>query len=504
VTSEDRQPGSRRDVARAAANDGDALADGKLLESGSIGRTTGRRGYRVIALVVAFALFMQQLDATVLTIALPAMARDLNVAPSELSLALTAYLVALAVFIPASGYLADRWGPRTVFCTAIATFVAGSIACAQAWDVASLVSARFLQGTGGAMMMPVGRLILLRSVSRDDLIAALSWLVMPALVGPILGPPIGGFIVTYFTWHWIFYLNVPFGVAGVVLGLILIPDMGERNRTAAFDWRGFALAGAALAALVFGFELTGQRTAWPVTAGLLGGGAVLALLYLGHARRSPHAILDLRLFDVPSFRISVIAGSLTRITQGAQPFLLPLMFQLAFGMSAANAGMITLASALGALLVKPIAPRLIRRFGYRDSLLIGVIMASLGCACCAAFRPEWPGPAMFAILMVSGTFMSLSLTGYNALAFIDVERSRMNAATSFYATFQQLSLSVGICLAAVLLEVAESISTAYSSSITPYAFAFLGVAGLSSVAAAAILQLDRSVGRQASAADQAA
>ncbi|WP_082543344.1 MFS transporter [Sphingomonas sp. Leaf339] len=489
-------------LAKAGADDGDALSVGTGLAGAP--PPIRARGYRTIALVVACALFMQQLDATVLTIALPAMARDLGVAPAELSLALTSYLVALAMFIPASGYLADRWGPRTVFCTAIATFVLGSIACAQAWSVTSLVGARFLQGTGGAMMMPVGRLVLLLSVSRDDLVAALSWLVMPALIGPILGPPIGGLIVTYSSWQWIFYLNVPIGIAGVVLALILIPDVREGGARAAFDWCGFALAGIALAALVFGFELTTRPGAEAVTAVLLGTGTVLALLYLRHARRRPDAILDLRLLAVPSFRISVVAGSLTRITQGAQPFLLPLMFQLGFGMSAAKTGTITLASALGALLVKPIAPGLIRRFGYRDPMLVAVAIASLGYASCAAFRPDWTVPTMFAILMVSGLFMSLLFTGYNALAFIDIKRSRMNAATSFYATFQQLSLSVGICLAAVLLRVAGPVVGTAASPLAPYSLAFLGVAGLSFTAILSIIFLSREVGRKAAPSDLSA
>jgi len=494
------RPTPSKRLAEAGADDGDALSLGASpIDAPS---PAAPRGYRTIALVVACALFMQQLDATVLTIALPAMARDLGVAPSQLSLALTSYLVALAMFIPASSYLADRWGPRTVFCTAIATFLLGSIACAQAWNVASLVVARFLQGTGGAMMMPVGRLVLLRSVSRHDLVAALSWLVMPALVGPILGPPIGGFIVTYFSWHWIFYLNVPFGVAGVVLALILIPDVREEDRQAVFDWSGFALAGTALATLVFGFELATRPATVRVTVALIGAGTVLTFLYLRHAQRTPHPILDIRLLKVPSFRISVVAGSLTRITQGAQPFLLPLMFQLGFGMSAAKAGTITLASALGALIVKPIAPGLIRRFGYRDPLLVAVVVASLGYASCAAFRPDWPVSAMFAILMISGLFMSLLFTGYNALAFIDIERSRMNAATSFYATFQQLSLSVGICLAAVLLRVAEPTSGVHESHLTPYTFAFLGVAGLSFTAIASIVRLSRGVGRQSSSSSE--
>lgn len=489
------RPTADQRLAEAGADDGDALSPGAASRDAPINGAVGRGGYRTIALVVACALFMQQLDATVLTIALPAMARDLQVAPSELSLALTAYLVALAMFIPASGYLADRWGARTVFCAAIATFVVGSIACAQAWSVSSLVAARFLQGSGGAMMVPVGRLVLLRSVSRDDLVAALSWLVMPALIGPILGPPVGGLIVTYLDWRWIFYLNVPIGLIGLALALVLIPDVREDHGRSAFDWRGFVLAGSALATLVFGFELTSRPTGSPVTAGLLGIGSILAAGYVWHARHMPHAILDLRLMKVPTFRISVIAGSLTRITQGAQPFLLPLMFQLGFGMSAAKTGTITFASALGALVVKPIAPRLIRRLGYRAPLLVASVVASLGYAACAAFDPRWPIWAMFSILMLSGFFMSLLFTGYNALAFIDVERGRMNAATSFYATFQQLSLSLGICLAASLLHAADRLPGVDRAGLSSFAFAFLVITAISATAALQIVRMTAQVGR---------
>ncbi len=442
---------------------------------------TPPRNYRVIALVVAFALFMQQLDATVLTIALPTMARDLGVAASGLSLALTAYLVALAVFIPVSGRLADRFGSRTIFCAAIAVFMAGSIACAQADSVGFLVVARFVQGLGGAMMVPVGRLVLLRSVARQDLVAALSWLVMPALVGPILGPPIGGLIVTYLDWRWIFYINMPIGAVGLVLALRLIPQVKEEMRSR-FDTAGFVLSGAALGCLVFGFELASRPVPAWLIAGLLGGGAILSLAYVAHARTTADPILDLSLMRIPTFGLSVAAGSLTRITQGAQPFLLPLMFQIGFGFSAAMTGTILMASAIGALAMKPIAPRIIRRFGYRNSLTVAGIAASAGYASCAFFRPDWSIPLMVAILLVSGFFMSFLFTGYNAVAFVDVTKPRMSAATSLYATFQQVSLSLGICLAASALDLAGRIP--YGGSVAPnrYMIAFLVVTMVSAVA----------------------
>jgi EmrB/QacA subfamily drug resistance transporter len=410
-----------------------------------------RRPYRVIALVVAFALFMQQLDATILSIALPAMSRDFGIPASGLSLALTSYLVALAVFIPASGGLADRFGSRTIFCAAIAIFMAGSIACAQSSTLAELVAARLFQGIGGAMMVPVGRLVLLRSVEKEDLVAALSWLVMPALVGPIVGPPIGGLIVTYLDWRWIFYLNIPIGVVGLGLAVWLMPQI-KSAAVARFDMAGFLLSGIALGSLVFGLELVTHPMSVAVIAALLGCGCLFAAIYFRHAQRVTDPILDLSLFRTPTFGLSVAGGTLIRIAQGAQPFLLPLLFQLGFGLSAATAGAIMMANALGALAMKPLAPLIIRRFGYRASLAGASVGASIAIASCALFSPGWPHIALATILFVSGFFTSLLFTGYNAMAFVDLDERTMSAATSLYATFQQLSLSLGICFAASLLE----------------------------------------------------
>lgn len=415
------------------------------------------RSYRVIALVVAFALFMQQLDSTVLSIALPAMSRDFGIPASGLSLALTSYLVALAVFIPASGSLSDRFGSRTIFCAAIVVFMAGSIACAQSSTLAALVTARFLQGIGGAMMVPVGRLVLLRSVDKDDLVAALSWLVMPALVGPIVGPPIGGFIVTYLDWRWIFYINVPIGLVGLALAIGLIPQIKTTVATR-FDLPGFLLSGIALGCAVFGLELASHAVPTALIVGLLACGILFGAAYGRRARRVADPILDLSLLRIPTFGLSVAGGTLVRIAQGGQPFLLPLLFQLGFGLSAATAGTIMMANALGALAMKPLAPAIIRRFGYRNSLTGASIGAAIAIGSCALFRPDWPHLAVAAILFASGFFTSLLFTGYNALAFVDVDQMKMSAATGLYATFQQLSLSLGICFAATLLELNGAVS----------------------------------------------
>ncbi|WP_022676555.1 DHA2 family efflux MFS transporter permease subunit [Novosphingobium sp. B-7] len=435
------------------------------------------RTFRSTALVVASAMFMQQLDSTVLTVALPTMARDLGVAAPTLSLALTSYLIALALFIPASGTLADRFGSRIVFCLSIAIFLVGSVACALAFNLPSLVAARFLQGIGGAMMVPVGRLVVLRSVDKSEIVQALSWLVMPALVGPILGPPLGGMIVTWFDWRWIFYINIPIGIAGIVFAIMLVPNI--HGLQARFDWAGFFLSGAALACILFGLELASRSGTGTMALALLVLGSLLAAAYLLHARHTQNPILDPALLRTTNFRLSVIAGSLARITQGAQPFLLPLLFQLGFGFSAALTGTLTVSVAIGGLAMKTLAPRILRRWGFRRSLIVSGLAGTAGYALCGAFRPEWPLPLIVLILLVAGFFTSFQFTAYNAIAYADIDEARMSSATSFYATFQQLSMSLGICLAAATLELAPRMAGRGVLTLGDFSLAFLLVSVIS-------------------------
>jgi EmrB/QacA subfamily drug resistance transporter len=441
----------------------------------------GTRSYRVVALIIACALFMEQMDATVLATALPTMARDFGVPAPSLSSALTAYLLALAIFIPASGRLADRFGSKTVFRLAIIVFVAGSVLCGQATSLEFLIAARFLQGVGGAMMIPIGRLVLLRTVAKQDMVSAMSWLIMPALIGPILGPPIGGFIVTYLDWRWIFYLNIPIGLLGVVLVTLFIGEV-RGDKPPRTDFTGFLLSGVALGCLLFGFEMTSRDGELPPALALIAVGLGAGALYLRHARRRPDPILDLTLMAVPSFRLSLIGGSLTRITQGAQPFLLPLMLQLGFGMSAAVSGTITIAGAIGSLAMKGLAPRVLKRFGFRDSLIVAGLVASAGYAVVGFFRPTWPVPLIFLTLMVSGFFMSFQFTAYNTIAYDEIPPERMSAATSFYATFQQLMLSLGICVGAGALHVGMLAGGAESPRLRDFTLAFLVVTAVSASA----------------------
>jgi EmrB/QacA subfamily drug resistance transporter len=407
----------------------------------------------LVPLIVACALFMENLDGTVISMALPQMAESFETSPIHLSLAFTAYLLSLAVFIPISGWFADRFGARTVFRTAITVFTIGSVLCGFSDSVATLTMARIVQGVGGAMMTPVGRLVLLRSVEKSELVRAMAWLTVPAQLGPVLGPPLGGFIVTYYSWPWIFFLNVPIGIIGLVLASIFIENYKEPE-TAPLDIRGFIFSGTALAGLMLGFELVGRDAAGMLTGiFLLGIGAGAAMLYLAHASRHRNPVIDLSLFRIPTFAITVAAGSLFRIGVGALPFLLPLMLQIGFGMDALTAGLLTVASALGSLLMKFTAQPVLRRFGFRRVLFVNGMISALFFFSYAAFRPSMPELLIFVLLLCGGFFRSLQFTGLNILPYADIPRSHMSRATSLASTVQQLSLSIGVATGAMLLHI---------------------------------------------------
>jgi EmrB/QacA subfamily drug resistance transporter len=455
-------------------------------------------GFRTTALIVAAALLMEQVDVTVLATALPTMARDFGVQPLHMSIALTSYLLSLAIFIPASGKVADRFGARNVFCAAIALFVVGSILCAQANSLAFLVAARLLQGLGGAMMVPVGRLVLLKTVPKAELVNAMAWMLVPALIGPVLGPPLGGFIVSYLSWRWIFYINVPIGAVGFALALKYIADIRE-PAAGRFDFPGLILSGTALSCLIFGCEFLSRGAgSMALTATLFGVGALAGALYVLYARRVATPILELDLMRVPTFRIAVIGGSLSRMAAGSMPYLLPLMMQVGFGKSAAESGAITFASAAGSMLMKATAAPVLRRFGFRNTMIWNGAIASLLVAVCAAFRPGWPLWAIYAVLLAAGFFQSLQFTAYNTVTFADIPSERMSAAASFYTTFQQLMLSLGICVAATALSLSLALSGRAGASLGDFTVAFLTVSALSILAVPVCTRLHPGAGAEMS------
>ncbi|MES2714836.1 MAG: MDR family MFS transporter [Pseudomonadota bacterium] len=438
---------------------------------------------RTLTLVVAAALFMESLTSTVIATSLAAIAADLQVDPLTLKLAFTAYFVALAIFIPISGWCADRFGAKTVFAAAIAVFTLASVGCALAWDLWSLVVGRFCQGLGGAMMLPVGRLILLRAIPRREMVSAMAWLGIPTLFAPILGPPVGGFITTYQHWRGIFWLNLPVGLLGLALALWFVPQV-RVDDAPPLDWRGFLLTGSGLSLAIFGFTLLGSRSSHPGGAlAMMAGGALLLWLYGHHARRCPHPILDLTLLRSASLRISILGGNLFRLAVGALPFLLPLMLQLGFGMSAFQSGLLTFSAAVGAVTMKLTAAPILRRWGFRRVLLANAWLSSAMIAALALFTVHTPGPVIMAVLLVGGFFRSLQFTSLNTLGYADVPQDRLSRATALVAVAQQLSLAAGVAVAAMLLDgsrLADGRSMLLAVDFSR-AFAAIGLVSLASI-----------------------
>jgi EmrB/QacA subfamily drug resistance transporter len=407
---------------------------------------------RILPLVIASALFMEQMDSTIIATSLPDIARDLGTDPVALKLAFTTYLLGMTVFLPVSGWLADRFGAKLVFRLAIVVFTLGSVACGFAHGLHWLVAARGLQGAGGALMVPVGRIIMLRAISKSEIVDAMAWLTIPALIGPTLGPPIGGFITTYFDWRYIFWMNLPFGILAFALATRLMPEM-KSDRPPPLDIKGFVLSGLGLTLTVFGGTVAGRGmfAGWQVAA-MIASGLLLLWAYVVHARHAPSPVLDLKQFRVTTFRLSIIGGNLFRIAVGATPFLVPLMLQLGFGMSAFYTGIVTSASAFGAFLMKFTVGRMIRRFGFRDLLIVNSVLCCLSIAAAGFMTSTTPIIVMMAILLVAGFLRSLQFTSLNALAYSDIPAADMARANPVYTVMQQLSLAIGVAVAAAILD----------------------------------------------------
>ena len=431
---------------------------------------------------------MQNLDSTIIATALPTMARSFGYDPVRMNVALTAYLLSLTVFIPASGWIADRYGSRTVFRSAIVVFTIGSIFCGLSDNMVELVAARILQGAGGAMMVPVGRLLLLRTAAKSELVAAMAWLTVPALLGPVVGPPIGGFIVTYFNWRWTFFINIPVGLLGLLAVTLFIQDFREPPR-GAFDLRGLVLTGLALLCGMAGLETAGRGLVDPgLTACMIVAGFGFAFLYYLHARGNAAALLDFTLMRLPCFGLSFSAMMLFRTGIGAIPFLLPMMLQVGFGNSAAQSGLITFASSAGALVMKPAAQHALRLFGFRDTLIWNGVMSGVMLTMCALFRPTWPAAAIYLVLLIGGFLRSLQFTALNTLAYGDVPRGQMSAATSLYTAGQQLAATIGVSIGALALEVARTMADHQTPQAADFSVAFV-VVGLLTLGAVPVSYL---------------
>jgi EmrB/QacA subfamily drug resistance transporter len=448
---------------------------------------------RTVPLILAVALFMENMDSTVIATSLPAIAADIGASPISLKLALTAYLVSLAIFIPISSWMADRYGAKLVFRAAIGVFIVGSIGCASSGSLAEFVAARFVEGMGGAMMTPVARLVLVRATAKRDLVAAMTWLTIPALMGPLVGPPVGGFITTFFSWHWIFLINVPIGLIGIWLAGRSLPDIPPAAPRP-LDFIGFLLSALAASGIVFGLSVV-SLPALPPIVGLitLVVGVVAGAVYLRHARRKTNPILDFSLFRNPVFRAAISGGSLFRIGSGATPFLLPLLFQLGFGMTPFESGMLTFASALGALAMKFFASYVLRTGGFRTVLLVTTLLAGGFIAASALFTPETPHAIIIAVLIGAGFMRSLFFTSTNALVFADIEEREASQATAIAAASQQISIAIGVAIAGGILE-GMTYATGQPLGLAAFSTAFLIVGAITAFAILPFLTLPRDAG----------
>src|SRR6201991_3985191 len=432
-------------------------------------------GAFIVPLIVAWAMFMENVDSTVIVTSLPVIARDFGSDPITLKLAVTSYVIGLGVFIPICGWVADRFGSRTVFRTAIGIFVVGSLMCAASTSLGTFVVARFVQGIGGALMVPVGRIIIFRSVPKSEFIRAMNYLSVPALLGPVVGPPLGGFITTYLHWRLIFVINVPIGLLGIWLTNKYIANTREPY-PGRLDWIGFVLSASGASLFMLGLSLVGgELVSTHNSVGMCVIGIVLLAIYVLYASRVALPVLDLRLLRIPSFHASVIGGSMFRIGLGAVPFLLPLALQEGLGMTAFKSGSITCASAFGAIFMKTIASRVLARFGFRTVLIYNAAFAGVAIAVYGLFFPGTPHWVIWCVVLVGGIFPSLQFTSLNSLAYADIESRDVGRATGVSSVIQQLSLGLGVTIAGIVLQISHAVQGHKAIVFADFWPAFLAV-----------------------------
>ncbi|QVM98655.1 MFS transporter [Pseudomonas sp. SORT22] len=442
---------------------------------------------RRVPMIIGCALLMELIDSTVVMTALPQMASEFGAPSVRMNLVVSLYMLAAALAVPVSGWAADRYGPRRVFVLAIVLFTLSSLACALAGSLLQLCLARLCQGAAGAMMVPVGLMILLRWSPREQLLRNMSYLTIPPLVGPMLGPPLGGLLVTLLSWQWIFLVNLPIGVLGVYLVLRHIPDYpGDSQQR--LDLHGLLLASVTLASLVFGFEALGHgllARRWVLLLLLIG--LITALLYVRHARRCAQPLLDFSPLRVGSFAVSFWGGNLFRLGTAAQPFLMVLLFQLCFGLSPLHAGLLTFTGGVGAFVVKLLAVRIVRRFGFRRTLSINALFTGLSLGACASFNLDTPYWLVVLILFASGLIRSLQFSAMGGLTYADVPAELHSRASSLSAATVQLTMSLSVGVAASLLSVLMSVKGEQQVAVADIALV-IGVGALLCMASALVFR----------------
>ena len=442
--------------------------------------------------IAAMAFFMQALDATILNTALPAIAQSLNRSPLAMQSAIISYTLTVAMLIPVSGWLADRFGTRKIFMLAVTLFTLGSLACALSTSLTELVIFRVLQGIGGAMMMPVARLALLRAYPRSELLPVLNFVTMPGLVGPILGPVLGGVFVTWASWHWIFLINIPIGVAGLFYARKYMPDFTTPRRS--FDMGGFFLFGLSLVLFSSGMELFGEKivATWMALSVILGG-ILLFLLYIRHARRHPTPLISLGLFNTRTFSVGIAGNIASRLGTGCVPFLMPLMMQVGFGYPALIAGCMMAPTAMGSILAKSTVTQVLRWFGYRKTLVgvtvfIGLMIAQFSLQ--SAALPVW---MLILPLFVLGMAMSTQFTSMNTITLADLTDENASSGNSVLAVTQQLSISLGVAVSAAVLRFYEGFDSA--NTVEQFHYTFITMGALTVVSALVFMLLKPKDGR---------
>jgi EmrB/QacA subfamily drug resistance transporter len=461
-------------------------------------RATNAWTDRRVMLLIAGTMFMEILDGTILATAAPRMAHVFGVTAPQIAILITGYLVTLAVLIPLSGWLADRFGARTVFVSGIALFTVASGLCAASQSLPELIALRIVQGVGGALMVPVGRMVVLRSTDRSGLVRAVAFLTWPALVAPIVAPLAGGALTTYLSWRWIFLINVPLGVAAVTYAVRLVPQTYGEVRSA-LDWVGFALSTTCLGGVVVAAAALGSPSVdWPLVAVSAAVAAVTGVAGVRHLLAVSDPLLDLRLFRIDTFRMSHTSGSLFRCTINAVPFLLPLLFQVGFHWTAVKSGAVLLALFAGNLGIKPLTTPILRRMGFRSVLVAADVVAALTMVACGVLAERTPLVAILALLVVSGAARSVGFTAYTTIAFADIEPQAMRHANTIASTAQQAAIGVGAALGAVAVRFGAWATPALGAgSATPaYRTAFMIIAAITLVGAAQALRLRRDGGAE--------
>ncbi|MER9137591.1 DHA2 family efflux MFS transporter permease subunit [Mesorhizobium sp. M0830] len=454
---------------------------------------------RRVALIVAIAFFMQLLDSTIISTSLPQMGASFGVSAVAMSIGITAYMLTMAVFVPLSGWLADRFGARNIFLLAIVLFTLASLACGFSQNLTQFVAARVVQGLGSALMTPVGRILVLRNASKSELLNATALITWPALFAPVVGPVLGGFITTYLSWHWNFFINIPLGVVGLALVARFIPGDREADPKP-LDWPGFVLTSAGLALLLYGLE----RIAHPEdgvlpTVALIAAGIVIGWLAVRHLRRAPHPLLDLSSFKVLTFAISTLAaGTIFRVAINATPFLLPLLFQVGFGLSPVDAGMMILAYFLGNLGMKTVTTPTLRRFGFRSVLVVNGVIASAAIIACAAISPQTPQSLVIVLMLIAGLSRSMQFTALNTLAFADIDAAQRSSAATLSSMLQQVAMLFGVAVAAAVLNLSQIARDRPALDLVDFRIAFLVIGPIGLVAALRFLALPAGAGAEVS------